>query len=177
MGISSALGGYVPPGLVLLESGSFSTASSKSISKFSSSYKHYQMWVDITSVSATSTLYVRLRSGSTDATGTDYYGFAKGDAASLTSTDNYAGSGVSYYPIAGMYNGSFHVNARIDIYAPYDSVKTNFSHQGYGFTTGGGNIVYYGGCQHNLANSYDGITILPASGTFTGSYALYGLRN
>ena len=164
-----------PPGIELLEAGSFTTVSSKSISKFSSTYRNYQLWINITASSANTRLQLVLRSGSTDTSGSDYYGFAKGDLTNLSSTDNYTASGVAYYPLCGIYTTS-HESARVDIYAPHESRTTNFTHQAYGLTSTGGNAVYYGGCQHAVASSYDGITIAPATGTITGYYAMYGMR-
>lgn len=164
-------------GLWLISAASFTTLTEVPLtSQFTDDYDRYLLMVTVTTTSATSAdLYLRLRSGSTNAAGTDYYGIAAGISPSGTA-NNILGNGVTYYPICGLYTG-LRETARIEINSPKSAVRTNFSHQSYGFTSGGGNVSYQGGCQHALATAYDGCALLPSTGNMTGYYKLYGYRN
>ena len=77
MGVKSAtafgLSSGLEPGLVLLNTTSFSGVTAQAISSvFSSTYRHYKIIGSITSVAANTQVKLRLRSGLTDNTSTVY---------------------------------------------------------------------------------------------------------
>lgn len=164
-----------PGGLDLVKAQTaFTSSSAVNVDNaFSSTYDEYQINIAVTSASAATGLNFRLRNGGTTASGSDYYGYTTGTTSSAGS-DNYSASGSTAHVLIGMYNATLYHFAMVRIGGAYLSHKTAWRSEGYGFTSSGGNATYQGGCNHNLANSYDGFTLLPGSGTMTGWYSVYG---
>ena len=167
----------VQPGMVLVNTTTFSSASSISINNcFSSTYSNYRVIFDGYSSSASAGgLNMRLRSAGTDATGTSYIWGGQYITQSAGPTRNYSGGLVSLFEISAHANYATCFDATV--FQPYvssanTSFTSNYSAPGtasaaYGTSAG----VYIVAAQH------DGMTIYPGAGTVTGTIRIYGLRN
>ena len=119
------------PGLELVATGSGTAASSMPVtSKFSSTYDNYRLIVDITASSANVNCWLRLRSGTTNASGSDYYGYSTSVSSDGT-TSGIASSGTAQFAFMGIYTTT-HNSAVFDILSPFLSIRTNINHQAYG---------------------------------------------
>jgi len=163
------------PGLVCVKAEtSFSAAAAVNVDDvFTSSYTHYLVNFSLAS-SATNdvSLLIRLRAASTD-TATGYYfafagatqaavAIAAGNANATSFTLGDIGNILSLIP---MTFASPQVAARTSLYASSQEAATN--------TTANRGIQSFGGFLDN-ATQYDGFSVIPGSGTITGSYTVYG---
>lgn len=170
MGISSLSqsSAGATPGLVYITSTSFSAVTSVSVNNcFTSAYSSYRVILDLTSTSGTAVnIFMRMRVSGVDAT-TNY------NWASVSNgwTNTVGGSGassatsaqVAYVATAGPEMLS------LDITNPFAVARTGWA--GHGQNDNASNqIAGY----HNTGASYDGFSIYPSSGTFTGSLTVYG---
>jgi hypothetical protein len=174
--IDTTLGVYTPatPGLVLIGSPvTFSAVSAVNFtSNLSATYDNYRLVYSLTT-SGTNDVFLRLRSGSTDATSTDYTLQVN---ASNNTTANLGRTTVPYWycnqvATATEFSGIW------DIFNPFKTQVTSTIGQQFVAT---GTTVYFNSCnaRHNLANSYDGLSIvLSAAGTMTGQASLYAYND
>jgi hypothetical protein len=134
---------------------------------FTSTYKNYRIVMDVTGAGWTE---ARLLSGGTEASGSDYNYFRMEVNQDAGPSRSYVtGANTALYCFIGA-DKTFHV---MDINAPFATEKTNaisiFNTWGvYDITA---NLPW----MHNLANSYDGITIMSTS--LTGTIRVYGYDN
>jgi len=157
----------IQPALVHINTTDFSAASSVSLDNvFTSDYDNYRVMFTGSS-SAGGTLLMRLRSSGSDATGSDYsrqllesYGTTV-LASSATATSVYV---TWLSTILGF--------MALDMFSPHLSVLTAYSSMG-GKPSNSIQVIGH----HNVASSYDGLTIYPTSGTITGTIRVYGYRN
>lgn len=151
-----------------------SAVSSVSIDNcFSATYGHYILMAKCYG-SGANNLLVRLRSGGSDATGTDY------KRANWTANSTSASSGSStgessFVPGFGQLSTVAYGFHLLRMAHPFTANQTGaFLWLGFALQT---NIQSAGHYQvHDVAASYDGITAYVASGTFTGTITVYGLR-
>jgi hypothetical protein len=148
----------------------FSGASSISLNGcFTSTYTNYRIVTRWSSSANGNNLGLKMRSGTTDTTGSDYYGndFYMGIASSTLVGGN-TNAGASLY--CGVAE-TIIFGQTIDVFNPFESTRTSF----LGGTYANAWWVQFGG-QHALTNSYDGITFLNrSSGTMSGTIRVYGL--
>jgi hypothetical protein len=133
---------------------------------FSATYRNYLM-VFNTVLTGAADPSLRYRVAGVDASGNDYVGqFAR--ALNTTFLGSLSTQTLSNINVLGgtnnVYNATF--------YAPFETVGT----QHY-MTQGAENGIAILTNRHSLANSYDGFTILTASGSFAGSLRVYGYDN
>jgi hypothetical protein len=165
-------------GLTLISSTSFTTSSGHSVNScFSATYANYRIILKLSAVSGTNTeMLVRLRASGTDAT-TNYttmrqLSYSAGVSTDLnpTGTDDWTMGLISTTSPTGLHTGSF------EIFDPFAATAT----QGTSILNG-----YYGGsyylliCENTNTNStsYDGFTLIPGTGTITGTVRVYGYQN
>jgi hypothetical protein len=159
-----------PQGLVLINTTSFSGVASQSVSSvFSATYDNYRIVFSLTS-SSDNDIFVRLRSNSTDETGSNYTSGVLGvnnttvSAARATQAywyTNQIATGTEFSAIYDLFN-PFKAQVTHAISSQYVSSTTNI----YGSTAN---------LRHNLTNSYNGITIYSNSApTITGAISVYG---
>ena len=162
-------------GLTLINTTTFSAASTASINNcFTSSYENYKIVATITS-SATSitNLAYRLRVSGTDTTSGNYdYGLLyitnAGGPTRVWSAAQTSG-------IIG-YIGNVSGVLSFDIAKPQLATETVISAIGNEQDNSG--FSGYSSWQRmSMATAYDGITFIPASGTFTGTIRVYGYKN
>lgn len=171
MGISSALGGYTTPGLVLIKSGSFTAQSEVNIDEFfSSQYDQYLLKFeeDDSNTGAETRLQWRA-SGSNNST-TNY---AHQNTAFTTTTfyDRVTGSGTSSMVAANV--GASGWRWSMNIFDPFTAANTVFDVMGNVST---GSVAFLGGGAFLTTTSFTGVRVFRSAGTFTGFYAAYGFR-
>lgn len=141
---------------------------------FTSTYKNYQILMNMTSATTTDYIYLKMRASGTDSS-TNYYGWLQrnfsSSATQPTQTGNVSG-GTSGFEIGG---GMRVGRAISDIMSPFEAVQTAF----FGLSTvwDSGNsrsISQTTQGLHDVSTSYDGFSLVPNSGTMTGTVLIYG---
>ena len=157
-------------GLVHINTTAFSAVSSVSVNDcFTSTFDVYLIVVTGISSPAATAANIRMRVGGSDATGASYSRerLLGSGATASSSTDASATSltaGVIFDTLSGI--------NQIQISNP--AITTNTSFLITGGRTGSASIT---GGVHALATAYDGFSLIPASGTITGSVRVYGYNN
>lgn len=164
----------VQPGLMLISSQSFVAASSASFNNvFSSSYLNYRVLFSLTSISATGNIYIRARYSGSDTT-TSTYNYTQGRTGRASLSDAGGSTGVTY--LAPLYAATgYQVHGNFDIFQGGISGGFQFIGNSWAYDSGYINYTASGNCTQ--ATAHDGFSILPASGTITGSVRVYGYRN
>jgi len=162
-------------GLWKITSTTFSASSYVAVeSCFSADYNNYVITIAVRGSSASFALW-RLRSGSTDASGANYfrYGYTTVYSSGTISAYN-AGSGTSFVPAAeyGSTSGGFGYS-RIDLFGPFQT-QTTGAFINVNNTDGAGS--YNLNLAHTLSTSYNGFSVFPNSGTITGTITVYGVK-
>lgn len=165
-------------GLVKISGASFSAASSVILpaNTFSSTYKNYRLIINQTSGSATSSLKLRLRTGSTDDSGGNYaYAgiYTRSDSATIASWRDPIGQ--TSIPL-GDYNSSRPTMFNVEIYNPQIATQTTTKMTCSNPDTSNTLFHFDGMGYHSQGTSYDAATIFPLSGTITGAYVIYGYK-
>jgi hypothetical protein len=155
-------------GLVRITTQSFSAVSTVSVNScFSATYENYRILVRLTHSASNDTLF-RLRVSGTD-----------------NSTNNYIHqrlnvSGSSTFPNRAtttsgpvLEGANTNVWASIDMSNPFTSEVTQWYSYGVGAVTATLENKTLAGV-HNVSSSFDGITIYPSAGTFSGTFSIYG---
>lgn len=159
-------------GLDLIKKASGTSVSSINIDNcFSEKYSQYKIITNITSASATSYIMTRLRAGgtteSTSVYNTQYLYSSSSASAARNTADTYF--------IQLNYNVASSSGVTLtEILNPYQSkVTTGYSLRADRPETASIELVHYVAGTDN-ANSYDGISVLPTTGTITGTVYIYG---
>lgn len=158
---------------LLIAETAFTGASSVSVNNcFTSTYTNYKLVLNITS-SPTASVGLKLRASGTDSS-TNYYSVAYEMYSHNTSLlpGTVGQQNTAYYSICGDKGQS-----ETTIFNPQLAQTTGFATQGilwqsttpYAYSN---NTNTKG--VHSPATAYDGFTIYPIAGTFTGTYTLYG---
>lgn len=172
-------GGGATPGLVKLASGTFSGSSNVNPgSYFNTTYKRYKLVMSIYGSVNGADLQMRFRySGNSASQAANYYGgyFGRDYQSSSVATefDNQAQATIG------------RVSSSSDALSIYELTFTNLgqgvsgepAYTGTGLDRGRICYQFQGGWAGNARSNYDGVEFLPASGTLTGSYTLYGLAD
>ena len=174
MGISSGLGGYTPPGLVLIKSQVVGTAvSSVTVSDvFSSNYDNYRILYDNGTSSTNGEL--RLALGSTN---TGYYNTVLYGAWSNSPTPLAAGAAnAAYFAFAGCSDPDGN-QLDLEVRNPNLARRTTIAGPFIGMDTDRVGGAYTSGFIANTTQ-YTSFTITPSAGTLTGgTIRVYGYRN
>ena len=164
-----ASGGYVLIGSTT----TFSASSSVSIdSLFDSTYTNYKVITQFTCSLNDTNIYIKLRAAGSD-TSTNYVNPTfRFNTAGSTSEE---GSTSSWKIISA---GSTETNsADLTIYNPAASKHTTLTTMGYGSYNPTSNSGYgnFAVGRQKSTTSFDGISIIPSTGTITGTVQIYGL--
>ncbi len=161
-------------GLNLITSSTFSSVSTVSLPNdtFSSTYDNYYLTVNITSGSASGDCAVRFRTSGTDNSSASY--FITGQKITLTPTQTLIGLSSQTY-IHGPYiegSSGTETNFSWTIFNPNLSAVTMMlmNSSTRSFTTDIRSVGF------NATTVFDSLTIFPNSGTFSGTYRIYGLQ-
>jgi hypothetical protein len=164
-------------GLVYVAGGPLSLTATNFAGCFTSEYRDYRIVVDSLAWNATGLLYYQLLTGTTPATGGDYFWAMNGLFATGTAGNNQASA--QTYGFLGSINAGANnlvVGAcSWDICGPQLAQRTLLTGQAAGVDT---NYYHLSGMNaHNLTTAYDGIRLLTNTATtFTGNVTIYGYR-
>lgn len=168
--IDTTLGVYTAPSTVLINTTSFSAASSASLATdtFTATYENYLIIINLSSSGGN--INIRMRASGTDATGSDYnnqqFG-GDGSSASISQTS----SQTSWK--AGAQAGS-RSTINLWVYGPKLAQPTLLLSE-MSRNVSGANVFFFGG-GHNVSTAYDSLTIIDAGSSMTGKYSVYGLK-
>ena len=169
--IDTTLGVYAQSGFVKLNTTSFSAVSSQSINDvFSATYDNYRIIIT-GSTSAGLELDMKLRVGGADASSSYFrgsYQVSSGGGSGVMYTGNSITTGMTIYKEI---SASGYISIAFDVYRPFTSNGTSIT--GLFQTSQSLYMAYFGG-SHSTASSYTGFTLIPSSGTITGSVSVYG---
>lgn len=168
---------WANPGLTLIKTETFTGVSSVSIGSdaaplFSSTYDNY-FYTIVLGAGATGGINVlaRLRANVTDASGSNY---VQNEIYNTASTPLAASSTTTSFKIG--YGGNVGSVIQGYIYSPFLSARTFHISDTFSDSTTPTLIQGRLGGEHNLANSYNGLTILSSTGNFNnGTITIYGV--
>jgi hypothetical protein len=166
--------GTAEPGLVLLNTTSFSGVASQAITQFSATYENYRMLIRITAQgTANGDHSLRMRSGSTDDSGSNYFTGGTFNRANSTTVSALNQNAASSYFIGNGVTTATGIYYVVDILSPFLTQKTCISTKSFSEDATYSYASQKDGV-HNLTTSYDGINIITSAGTITGKVAIYG---
>ena len=162
-------------GMVLLNTTSFSGVASQSVNDvFSATYENYKIIITISDLSVDGTTRLKLRVSGTDSSAS-YYSAYNGiavDGAGFTFTENNVSTGMVVTSGDGGTDNIYSYAG--DILKPFLAVSTLMSGISTSSKSDGTFVGMPGATAHQVATSYTGFSIIPASGTITGKVSVYG---
>ncbi len=162
-------------GLWKVASTTFSASSYVAVeSCFNANYNNYLITMAIRGSSATFARW-RLRAGSTDSSGANYFRFGYTTSFSAGGLTAYnAGSETSWIPACeyGTTANGFGFS-QINLNGPFN---TSFTGGNIIVNNSDAGSIYNLGLTHNLATSYNGFSVFPNTGTMTGTITVYGVK-
>jgi len=167
-GLSSGL----EPGMVLLNTTSFSAVSSQSVNDvFSATYENYMVVLNVLSSASDNIIRLRLRASGTDASGSDYT-----SQALVVFSTTVSGSRITSASSLDIFRQDTSWNGATSfIHKPNLATATQFNTSN-AWSLEGARIGLYTG-SHSLTNAYTGFTLIPATGNITGTVRVYGINN
>jgi len=175
MAISSGLGGYTPPGLVLVKTQGIGTGvSAVSVNNcFTTNYDNYIVSVSGTTCSGAGNAATFILTSNGTLSSTAWYGntfyIATGAGGSLT---NASFSNAAFGEVGSITNTTGGNSFVFDVQAPYRSEYTRLQ-----FSSADASYFRMGWSVHELANSYDGFQLSTYGVTLTGgTISVYGYR-
>lgn len=158
-GSASASGGAV----------TFSGVTSVSLNGcFTSTYENYRFIFTLTGTGATN-VGIRFRASGTDDSSSNYQWMQLYAAGAVGNS-----SATSQTSMGVAYTNSELVSASVDFYRPQLAAFTLFTSNSQ---RNNGPVASLWTGSHNVATSYDGMSIISSSGTFTGTLRVYGYKN
>ena len=159
-------------GLILISTASFTSASAVSLptGTFTSTYRNYRLFVNLTASSG-GYFQMRLRSSGSDNTSSTYKsnsGYFFYQFPATVQADD-AANNVNIWSRLGFMD-SDEFSGYVDILQPQESKITSLS----GRFTRAAYGAYIPSAAFNATTSFDSLTMIPASGTITGTYSVYG---
>jgi hypothetical protein len=152
-----------------------SAVASQSINDvFSATYDNYKILFNNFTGSGGPQVNLRLRSSGTDASGANYnrqYIFANN-----TSLSGLRSTGLTSFDTVSHARTTYPVPLEIFLVNPFQATETSLVSLNDDGQTGTNIRLFLANYNHTLTTSYDGFTIIPASGTITGSVSVYGFR-
>jgi hypothetical protein len=165
-------------GFVFLNVTSFTTQSSISLNNvFSSTYTNYKIIVNLTDNSSNDgDILLKWRNSGTDSS-SNYYTSYTGintlaSPAVINKTQDPATEGHAIGKMDNATKNSQHIV--IDVGNVFLSNFTRVVFSGFGSTDASNLFSYNGGGNHQVSQSYDGLTLISQNGTITGSFSVYG---
>jgi hypothetical protein len=140
---------------------------------FSSTYRNYRIIINTTNASVNDYVNLKLRVSGTDSS-TSYHGWYarnfSNNATQPTQTSN-----INNGTRMEITSGGQNLNAALDVLNPFTVGRTGLiSVSQMWDTTNSRNIAVTSQIQHSEATSYDGFSLIPDSGTMTGTVYIYG---
>jgi hypothetical protein len=163
------------PGMVLLTTQSFSGSSSVNFANdtFTTTYDNYRILLNVSASSGNPVINFRMRLAGTDNSGSSYswagYQSMSGSLAVDAATSQTSAKLCENY---GAY-GNF-IYAGWDLFSPKLAVPTKYTILTPGSATSGQFESYSISGFHDVSTAYDSLSVIPSTGTITGSYSVYG---
>ena len=165
-------------GLTLISSTSFTTSSAHSVNNcFSATYVNYRILIKLSAQTGTNTDFLmRLRVSGTDAT-TNYISQRLYNASTTVGSDiNSSGTDDWLLHTISSTNPTAMSISSIDIFDPFPATPTEATNIAIGYF-GGNNYGTFMALVNSNSTSYDGFSLIPVSGTVTGTVRVYGYQN
>ena len=163
-------------GLVLLNTTTFTGVSSFSLAAdtFTSNYDNYLLMVTVNTNSADSQVLLRVRAAGTDLTGAVYnYAYARARSTAAAIPTGAAGAtSILIGEVESTFNGR--AAYKVDFISPKVLDRTRVLYQGVDSDTASNYAAGAGGGVVNDALAYDSATVYVGTGTFGGSYSVFG---
>jgi hypothetical protein len=137
---------------------------------FSATYDHYLIWTSMTN-SGQVNMTMRYRVAGTDNT-TSNYQFGVGIKTLYDATWANDGQGLTATSQPIGYN-STDASLNVRLYNPFKTQLTKFTSE-FVATAAGSGVTYYHSGLFNATTSFDGFSLIPSSGTSTGTIQVYG---
>lgn len=154
---------------------SFSGASSVNVDNvFSAAYTHYLLTRNIQGTVTDENINMRLRVSGADDSGANYRAQEVFASSTTVTGSRVTGDTFWRYPI-GRQSSAQHGFGMMRLSNPFEAVRTT-GWGDWGDTVTGNIRLDRHVFAHDLASSYTGFTLIPASGTITGSVTVYGLK-
>jgi hypothetical protein len=159
----------------LISTQTLSAASSLNVNScFSASYVNYQILFNMTSATTTDYIYLKMRASSADSS-TAYYGWLQrnfsSSATQPTQTANVINDTSGFQVSGGLKYGK----AIVNLMSPFQAVETAyFSIANVWDNTNSRTVSQTWQGMHAVATSYDGFSLIPSTGTMTGTVYIYG---
>jgi hypothetical protein len=141
---------------------------------FTSDYENYRITIQ-NSASASSQFLMRMRVGGTDNTAANY-SWSGTFTSSLSATYSGENSNLGTSFAIGYSEPSLNGATILDVTGPYLTLNTSYFSNNIRMGTSQSSENKRSGAL-SVTTSYDGITILPGSGTITGTIRVYGYSN
>jgi hypothetical protein len=155
------------PGLEYVTKATFAAAGSVSVNGcFTTTYTHYRLLIEGNG-SVSQTVQMKLRAGGVDMSDSTV---TKGEVYSAAATAPARETSGETSIRLGVF-ASTHSSIAVDVFSPKLADYTCTLALSMATPT-----VYIEGGYHGTATAYDGFTLLPSTGTFTGSLWVYGYR-
>jgi hypothetical protein len=170
-GATGATGAAASSGLVLINTTSFSGASSASFpaGTFSATYQNYRILVNAVLNSGATTLYGRLRVGGSDNTSSSYQ-IQRLEASGSSTPSAYNSGNTNLWDDFGNVR-TIPRPISADLFQPFEATPTSFSHV---VITGTAATLMSVVGYHSGSTSFDSFSIIPNVGTITGTMSAYG---
>ena len=154
----------------------FTAATTMSVNGcFTATYDNYQFVMTQSASSATNSIYMRLRVAGVDNSSSQYaYGFW--DVSGSGSSGAVASNATTQFGLSLSSATNVQTSIFATVTSPFIAQRTNVHQLSYGYDSA--NYVGRSGVGGvTVTTSYDGFTLFPSAGTFTGTLRVYGLRN
>ena len=163
-------------GLVLITTQTFSGSTSVSFptDTFTTTYDNYRILFNISASSGAANINFRMRlSGTGDAT-TNAYSYSGYQATAGSLANDSATSQTSAKLCEANNSYQNFVYTSWDLFTPKLAVPTKYTVSTFGGSTGGAYEGYNLSGIHDVSIAYDSLSVIPSTGTITGSYSVYG---
>jgi hypothetical protein len=163
-------------GMVLLNTTSFSGVSSQSVNNvFSSTYKNYRIFINLTAITVDGSSNIKLRVGGVDAATAYNYNGLQVSTSTATGDSQTAQTSFPVMQMDSAASGAYHVYIA-DLFNPFEAVQTGIIFTSRSFTGSGAPLFWNYGGYHGTSSSYDGFT-LTLTGSTTGTIKVYGYND
>lgn len=166
------------PGLAFVTANTFSASSAVNVNNcFTSTYDNYRIVLSLDSVSTALALLMRMRvSGVDNASANYYFNGPSTETSSATAVTTARSVGLinQFNVFFADTNGSGNVS--LDVYNPARAVRTMVTYMNIFQNATDMRTVALGGLM-SVTTAYDGFSLVPSTGTVTGSVRVYGYRN
>ena len=177
--IDTTLGVYADPGLVLLNTTSFSAVASQALpaNTFDATYDNYKIVIDFENPSADNYVAFKFRASGVDSSTGYYWAFTGRDANGVDAPDQGVNQTVGL-PISFQDNSITTHNYSSDFTLHYPFLTKFTTMTGVFVGTSNSSVLRTrsGGGTHYVATSYDSINVIASAGNISGVIRVYGIN-